>query len=116
MGCVSVIAMNTFRESLRDKILYNLLFFALLLIGASVLLADLTIMEHRKIVTDMGLAALNLFGVIIAICQGKASGLWQGRGACYARAHAIRRNCVRGGACERAIGHQLGCHSCASAR
>ena len=70
MGCVSVIAMNTFRESLRDKILYNLLFFALLLIGASVLLADLTIMEHRKIVTDMGLAALNLFGVIIAIFVG----------------------------------------------
>ena len=70
MGCVSVIAMKTFRESLRDKILYNLLFFALLLIGASVLLADLTIMEHRKIVTDMGLAALNLFGVIIAIFVG----------------------------------------------
>ncbi|MFQ5992788.1 MAG: ABC transporter permease [Nitrospiraceae bacterium] len=70
MGCVSVIALNTFRESLRDKILYNLLFFALLLIGASVVLADLTIMEHRKIVTDMGLAAINLIGVIIAIFVG----------------------------------------------
>jgi Cu-processing system permease protein len=70
MGCVSVIALNTFRESLRDKILYNLLFFALLLIGGSVMLAELTIMEQHKIVTDMGLAAINLIGVIIAIFVG----------------------------------------------
>jgi len=70
MRPVIVIALNTFRENLRDKILYNILFFALLLIGVSVLLADLTIMEHRKLVTDMGLAAINLFGVIIAIFVG----------------------------------------------
>lgn len=70
MRRVVVIALNTFRENLRDKILYNLLVFALLLIGFSVLLADLTIMEHQKIVTDMGLAAINLVGVIIAIFVG----------------------------------------------
>ena len=70
MRSVGVIALNTFRENLRDKILYNLLFFAMLLIGASVLLADLTIMEHHRIVTDMGLAAINLVGVIIAIFVG----------------------------------------------
>ena len=67
MRQVVVIALNTFRENLRDKILYNLLFFALLLIGTSVLLADLTVMEHHKMVTDMGLAAINLIGVVIAI-------------------------------------------------
>ena len=70
MWSVAVIAFNTFRENLRDKILYNLLFFALLLIGASVLLGSLTIMEQNKIVTDMGLAAINLVGVIIAIFVG----------------------------------------------
>ncbi len=70
MWSIGVIAFNTFRESLRDKILYNLLFFALLLIGGSVLLADLSIMEHHKVVTDMGLAAINLIGVIIAIFVG----------------------------------------------
>ena len=70
MRQVVVIALNTFRENLRDKILYNLLFFALLLIGTSVLLADLTVMEHHKMVTDMGLAAINLIGVIIAIFVG----------------------------------------------
>lgn len=70
MWSVFVIGWNTFRENLRDKILYNLLFFALLLIGVSVLLADLTIMEHSKMVTDVGLAAINLVGVIIAIFVG----------------------------------------------
>jgi Cu-processing system permease protein len=70
MWSIFVIGWNTFRENLRDKILYNLLFFALLLIGVSVLLADLTIMEHSKMVTDVGLAAINLVGVIIAIFVG----------------------------------------------
>jgi Cu-processing system permease protein len=70
MRSIIVIAMNTFRENLRDRILYNLLFFALLLIGASVLLGDLTIAEQEKIVTDMGLAAINLVGVMIAIFVG----------------------------------------------
>lgn len=70
MWCISVIALNTFRECLRDKILYNLLLFAILLMGGGVVLGDLTIMEHHKIVTDVGLAAINLAGVIIAIFVG----------------------------------------------
>lgn len=70
MWPVIVIALNTFRENLRDKILYNLLLFAVLLMGASTLLADLTILEHYKIMTDMGLAAINLVGVVIAIFVG----------------------------------------------
>ena len=70
MWPIIVIASNTFRENLRDKILYNLLLFAVLLMGASMLLADLTILEHYKIMTDMGLAAINLVGVIIAVFVG----------------------------------------------
>ena len=70
MGAIGVIALNAFRESLRDKILYNLVLFAGLLIGLSVLLADLSITEHHKVITDMGLAAINLIGVIIAIFVG----------------------------------------------
>ena len=70
MGRVATIALNTFRESLRDRILYNLLFFALLLMGFSVLLGDFTIAEQKKIVTDLGLAAINLVGVVIAIFVG----------------------------------------------
>ncbi len=67
---IGVIALNTFRENLRDKILYNLLLFAGLLIAASMLLGSLSISEQEKIVTDMGLAAINLIGVIIAVFVG----------------------------------------------
>jgi Cu-processing system permease protein len=70
MGAIGVIAVNAFRESLRDKILYNLVLFAGLLIGLSVLLADLSITEHHKVIADMGLAAINLIGVIIAMFVG----------------------------------------------
>ena len=70
MSAVWIIAKNTFRENLRDRILYNLLFFAALLIGASVVLGDLTFTEQKKIVTDVGLAAINVVGVIIAIFVG----------------------------------------------
>ena len=70
MTAIGVIALNTFRESLRDKILYNLLLFAGMLIGLSVFLADLSITEHHKIIADMGLAAINFTGVIIAIFVG----------------------------------------------
>ncbi|MDH5667353.1 MAG: ABC transporter permease [Nitrospira sp.] len=70
MNSIGVIALNTFLENLRDKILYSLLLFAALLIAASIFLGTLTIAEQDKIVTDMGLAAINLIGVIIAIFVG----------------------------------------------
>ena len=40
---ISAIALNTFREAVRDRILYSILAFALLLIGASTILASLSI-------------------------------------------------------------------------
>ena len=67
---VGIIALNTFRENLRDKILYNLLLFAGLLITASLLLSSLSMGEQQKIVADMGLAAINLIGVMIAVFVG----------------------------------------------
>lgn len=70
MQSVMAVANNTFRETIRDKILYNLVFFALLLIGSSVLLGALTIGEQARIVKDLGLAAINLVAVIIAIFLG----------------------------------------------
>lgn len=70
MRRVAVIALNTFRETLRDKILYNLVFFGLLMIGSSILLSTLTIGEKAKIIQDIGLASINLFGVLIAIFVG----------------------------------------------
>lgn len=70
MRALLVVAGNTYRETIRDKILYNLVLFAVLLIGTSVLLGTLTIGEQSRIVNDLGLAAINLFAVIIAIFVG----------------------------------------------
>ena len=70
MRRIAVIALNTFKENLRDKILYNLVIFALLLTGSSVLLGTLTWGEQVKIMKDIGLASMNLFGVLIAIFIG----------------------------------------------
>ena len=64
------IARNTFREAVRNRILYSLLFFALIFIGGSSLLSHLTVGEYRKIIVDMGLAAISVFGVLIAIFVG----------------------------------------------
>ncbi len=67
---VQAIALTTFREAVRDKILYTLLFFALAMIAASAVIADLTIGEYGKIIRDLGLAAIDLFGLMIAIFVG----------------------------------------------
>jgi len=64
------VAVNTYREAIRDKILYNLLIFALILIGGSILLATLTLGEQSKIIMDFGLASINLFGILMAIFLG----------------------------------------------
>jgi ABC-type transport system involved in multi-copper enzyme maturation permease subunit len=64
------IAFNTFRENLREKLLYNLLVFALLMIASSVLLTRLTVGEWDRLIIDLGLSSLNLFGVLIAIFVG----------------------------------------------
>jgi ABC-type transport system involved in multi-copper enzyme maturation permease subunit len=67
---VWAIAVNTFREAVRDRILYSILAFAILLIGASVILASLSIGQESKIVKDLGLAASSLFGAFIAVFLG----------------------------------------------
>jgi ABC-type transport system involved in multi-copper enzyme maturation permease subunit len=67
---IIAIALNTFKETIRDKILYNLLIFALIMIGSSVLLERLTLGERTKITIDLGLASISLFGALIAIFIG----------------------------------------------
>src|SRR5215217_3286027 len=64
------IGLNSFRETLREKLLYNLLIFALLMIGSSILLSRLTLGDANRLILDLGLASINLFGVIIAIFVG----------------------------------------------
>jgi ABC-type transport system involved in multi-copper enzyme maturation permease subunit len=64
------IAFNTFRENLRDKLLYNLLIFALLMIGRSLILMRLTLGEFHRLLLDIGLGSINFFGILIAIFVG----------------------------------------------
>ena len=61
---------NVFRESVRDKVLYNLVLFAILLIGASYLIGQLTAGQDVKIIKDLGLAATSIFGLFIAVFIG----------------------------------------------
>lgn len=64
------ITIITFKEAIRDKILYNLLLFALLMIGVAVLVGEATIGDWVKVTKDMGLASISIFGVLIAIFVG----------------------------------------------
>jgi ABC-type transport system involved in multi-copper enzyme maturation permease subunit len=64
------IAMNTLREAVRNKLLYALLFFAVLLIAAGVVLSALSYVESERILQDFGFAAIRLFSVAIAIFVG----------------------------------------------
>jgi ABC-type transport system involved in multi-copper enzyme maturation permease subunit len=67
---IRVIALNTFREAVRDRILYLLLFFAALSIGLSRVLALLTVGDRIKIIKDVGLASISFFGALMAILIG----------------------------------------------
>lgn len=64
------VAFNTFRESVRDRILYNLVLFVFLMIGASLFLGDLSMYQEMRMIVDMGLTAMSVFGVLIAIFIG----------------------------------------------
>jgi ABC-type transport system involved in multi-copper enzyme maturation permease subunit len=70
MRTIGWIAVNVFRESVRDKVLYNLVLFAMLMIGAGYLLGQLTAGQDYKIVIDLGLGAMSLFGLFIAVFIG----------------------------------------------
>jgi ABC-type transport system involved in multi-copper enzyme maturation permease subunit len=70
MTSAGVVAVAVFRESVRDRVFYNLVLFALLLVGASILIGQLTAGQDVKIIKDLGLAATSIFGVFIAIFVG----------------------------------------------
>ena len=67
---IKAIALNTFREAIRDRILYVIIFFAAVCFLCSRVLALLTVGDQVKIITDVGLAALSFFGALMAILVG----------------------------------------------
>lgn len=69
-GRISAIALNAFREAVRDRVLYNLVLFVLLLTAAAIFIGELSGGQERKIILDLGLSSMLLFGVFIAIFVG----------------------------------------------
>ena len=67
---IAAIARNAFREAVRDRVLYNLVLFVLLLTGGAIFIGDLSAAQEAKIIVDMGLSAMMLFGVFIALFVG----------------------------------------------
>ena len=67
---IAAIARNAFREAVRDRVLYNLVLFVLILTGASIFIGELSGGQERKVIVDLGLSAMLLFGVFIAIFVG----------------------------------------------
>jgi ABC-type transport system involved in multi-copper enzyme maturation permease subunit len=70
MRAISLVALHVFRDSVRDKVLYSIVVFAVLLMGASYLIGQLTAGQDLKIIKDLGLAAMSLFGLFIAVFIG----------------------------------------------
>jgi ABC-type transport system involved in multi-copper enzyme maturation permease subunit len=70
IGRVVTIARNAFREAVRDRVLYNLVLFVLLLIVGAIFLGELSAAQEAKIIVDLGLSAMLLFGTFIAIFVG----------------------------------------------
>ncbi len=70
MTSIWIIAQNTFRESVRSKVLYSLMLFALLLVSVSALFGSVTIGDQAKVVKDFGLFSLSLFCTFYVILSG----------------------------------------------
>ena len=67
---VSGVALNTFRESIRDKVLVTLIVFAVLVMGSARVIQPLALGEEAKVIKDLGLSAITLFCVLISILVG----------------------------------------------
>jgi Cu-processing system permease protein len=70
LNAIRSVAGAVFRESVRDRVFYNLVLFAVLLVAASILIGQLTAGQDIKIIKDLGLAATSLFGLFIAVFVG----------------------------------------------
>ena len=70
MFVIPKIAVHVFKDSVRDKVLYNLVLFAVLMISTSYLIGQLTAGQDVKIIKDLGLSATALFGLFIAVFIG----------------------------------------------
>src|SRR5256885_13435307 len=70
MTRIAAVSWNTFREAVRDRVLYNLVFFALLLIATAILVGQISIGIETIVIVSLGLSAISLIGLLIAVFTG----------------------------------------------
>jgi hypothetical protein len=70
MDKVLAIAQNTFKEAIRNRVMYVILVFAILFILTGIVVKDLTIAAHGTVIRAIGLMAINWFGLILALLLG----------------------------------------------
>jgi ABC-type transport system involved in multi-copper enzyme maturation permease subunit len=69
-GRVGLVAWHVFKESVRDRVLYAIGAFAVVLVGASVLIGQITAGQDVKIIKDLGLATIELAGILMSVFIG----------------------------------------------
>src|SRR3982751_2102918 len=67
---ILTIATNAFREAVRDRVLYNLILFVLLITASAIFLGELTAGQEARVIVDLGLSASLVFGTFISIFVG----------------------------------------------
>jgi ABC-type transport system involved in multi-copper enzyme maturation permease subunit len=72
MRNIRAVAANTFREAVRDRVLYNLVFFALLMMGAAILVGQISIGIEQDVIVSLGLSSISIVGIFIALFLGVA--------------------------------------------
>jgi ABC-type transport system involved in multi-copper enzyme maturation permease subunit len=70
MSSALIVALNTFREAVRDRVLYNLVFFALLMIASAVVVGQISMEIETVVMISLGLSAISLIGLLIAVFTG----------------------------------------------
>ena len=70
MRRAAAVALNTFREAVRDRVLYNLVFFALLMMAAAIFVGQISIGIEEEVIKSLGLSAISVIGLLIAVFIG----------------------------------------------
>jgi len=93
MTRILFIARNTFREAVRDRVLYNLVLFALMMMAAAILFGQISVGIERIVIINLGLSAISIFGALIAtfIGIGLVSKEIEKRTLYTVLAHPVRR-------------------------
>jgi Cu-processing system permease protein len=70
MKRAGAVALNTFREAVRDRVLYNLVFFALLMMAAAIFVGGISIGIEEMVIKSLGLSAISVIGLLMAVFIG----------------------------------------------